>query len=636
MQESGENDGELIRRIRAGERAALEILVDRYQDDIYRVAYHLLGHVEDAQDAAQEALVQAYLRLDQLRDPEKFGPWLRRVTANVCIERMRRRTPPAVPLQEIEAIHRFTPSVPGPEWKVERLAVRDALGRLSEKERIAVTLHYVSGYSHTEIARYLDVPLPTVRSRLQHAKKRLREVMIAMENEPMPPEPPFNHDPLFTRRVVEDALRRADEAHRANEKGDALRHCDEALDALDAMETGEDRKRLKMDALWLKGGLIPSEREETLRLYEESRALAEELGDRKALAQKLVWIANHEDKHPDKAERYLLGALEIFRDIGDAGGEAEGWLWMGQKHLAANRVAEGRTCYERALPLFESVGGLDYAGVCRAMLDLLDEVGEAEFPHLRGWAAMCDGLDERSGIIAFGNQPGSAKTVTDDETPPAVLLSSVFQQLSALRTILDPTVPTGGRWAGDSFSYSYRPLRSAMTVKSDTVRVEVPAGTYERCLLLELATSESGLPDDGPERQRRLNREILCGVRRAWFAPGVGLVRLDVRLEGGKEASIWLHAYEVRAGANRYLPLAEDNFWRYGWAALPEPWEAKEAYRVIARSGDRWHLSHAGYYRKAGGLPAHNRWDGTLKSEPTINPNARNDEGRISKAIGFE
>src|SRR5947207_1571290 len=95
-------DGELVRQARAGEAAAFAELVDRYRDGICGVAYHYLGHGDDAQDAAQEAFVRAYLQLPQLRDPGRFAPWLRRITANVCADLLRQRDPMTVPLADEE------------------------------------------------------------------------------------------------------------------------------------------------------------------------------------------------------------------------------------------------------------------------------------------------------------------------------------------------------------------------------------------------------------------------------------------------------------------------------------------------------------------------------------------------------
>jgi RNA polymerase sigma-70 factor (ECF subfamily) len=83
----------LVQRTRRGDREAFGQLVERYRDAIYGLAYHHVQNFEDARDIAQESFIKAYLRLPQLRDEQKFGPWLRQVTINECkmLQRSRRR-----------------------------------------------------------------------------------------------------------------------------------------------------------------------------------------------------------------------------------------------------------------------------------------------------------------------------------------------------------------------------------------------------------------------------------------------------------------------------------------------------------------------------------------------------------------
>ena len=158
----------------------------------------------------------------------------------------------------------------------------------------------------------------------------------------------------------------------------------------------------------------------------------------------------------------------------------------------------------------------------------------------------------------------------------------------------------GSHRTGDVFSFSLQPLQATLTVVSASERVTVPAGAFDACLLTELVTAH---PDDqedhAPEGQHQLNRTILCGRRRAWYAPGVGLVQLLVETGDGTEALIQLQKYTVPTAGGEYLPLAVDNAWTYGWASIPPDYFARESYRVTGNSGDRWHLAHAAFaYKK--------------------------------------
>ena len=90
-----ESDMELVRRVRAGECRVFGKIVARYQNALLNVARTCVGCAEDAADAVQDALVLAYVHLNQLQDPNRLGAWLRRVTVNACRQQVRARKPTA-------------------------------------------------------------------------------------------------------------------------------------------------------------------------------------------------------------------------------------------------------------------------------------------------------------------------------------------------------------------------------------------------------------------------------------------------------------------------------------------------------------------------------------------------------------
>jgi hypothetical protein len=123
-----------------------------------------------------------------------------------------------------------------------------------------------------------------------------------------------------------------------------------------------------------------------------------------------------------------------------------------------------------------------------------------------------------------------------------------------------------------------------------------------------MVTSEGDPPaerapaDEAAERQKELNRKFLCGTRRAWFAPGVGLAQLDVRTGDG-EACLQLREFSVPEPSRDYLPLAIGNGWVYGWADVPTEYIAREVYRVTAQAQERWYLEHYHYLSREGAAP---------------------------------
>ena len=590
------DDGELVRRTLAGDGTAFAELVRRYRGMAYGTAFHYLGDAEEAQDAAQEAFLHVYGHLHDLREPDKFSPWLRRAVVNACTDlrrlALRREKERALP-----------PPPPAPENLTTRLMVQAALVGLSEKTRLTVTLFYGGGYSHAEIARFLDIPLNTVRSRLQHAKRQLREEMQFMVSDTLNDDQP---DEQWTQRVVEEALRRGQEAQHSYRNSDAARHYDEALAAIAEMPPGDSRRRLTMEALWGKGDALDpnhSGRVEAIPMFRQAVALAEELGDAPGRADKLIALGRtfHNGRQNQEAEGCYYQALTIYRQWGNAPGQAECLMSLGFLLLWTD-TARSRALFEEAWGLLQSLEALSARASCRAMLDVMAEVGAERVPgKIIGFFAGCDGLRRTQGAISHDFENCIISYVwndTQDRLPMRV--QRVLWQVSHLSKFLDVGVPVGGRWSGNAFSYSQQPLRATVTVRSGTAHVTVPAGVFRECLLMEQVTTESELTDEASEEAKQANRAEFCGIRRAWYAPGVGLVQLHVRREDGLEACIQLQDYSVTEGGQDYLPLAVNNTWTYGWADIPEEYIAKEVYRVTADENDLWFLEHYAFADRRG------------------------------------
>ncbi len=165
----------LIRRCQAGDQEAFATLFRAYKDLVYRTAYLLLGSAPDAEDALQEVFLQVHRSLGTF-DPARgaFTTWLHRVTVNHCLNRRRTRRLFALSL-DAPSSTRPDPSTPFPSDQIgEEEAVRQAWGRLSDKLRAVIVLRYYAELSYAEVAQVLDVPIGTVKSRLDLALRTLR------------------------------------------------------------------------------------------------------------------------------------------------------------------------------------------------------------------------------------------------------------------------------------------------------------------------------------------------------------------------------------------------------------------------------------------------------------------------------
>jgi len=166
----------LVQAAQTGDMNAFGTIVREFQDMAVGYAFSVLGDFEHAEDAAQEAFIQAYRDLSSLREPQAFPAWLRRLVFKHCDRQTRGKRVRTVPL---EATPDVASKEPSPMQAAERGELRqrvlEATNALPQHERTAVSLFYINGYSQAEVGEFLDVPAKTVKSRLYSARGKLRE-----------------------------------------------------------------------------------------------------------------------------------------------------------------------------------------------------------------------------------------------------------------------------------------------------------------------------------------------------------------------------------------------------------------------------------------------------------------------------
>ena len=164
----------LAQRAAQGDREAFGELVRSHQVGVYNTAYRMLGERRDAEDAAQEAFLRAYRSIRSLDPSRPPGPWLRRITVNVCLNRLEGREAllldPEAPLAAAD---------PSPEAqsiaKEHTGQIRQALAGLPPRYRAAIELRHFQELSYAEMAEALERPLSDVKSDLFRARKLLAE-----------------------------------------------------------------------------------------------------------------------------------------------------------------------------------------------------------------------------------------------------------------------------------------------------------------------------------------------------------------------------------------------------------------------------------------------------------------------------
>ncbi len=172
---------ELVRRARAGDRAAFDRLAGRYRPALRSMAFLRTGDREAAQDLAQEALTRAWEALPMLREPGAFLPWLKRIAARACLNWHRPARSEMLSLDG-EGLSRLPAEAALQPLAVllareRQRALRQALASLPDANRIALLMHVWEGASYEEIAAFTGVAVSTVEGRLYRARKQLRHLL---------------------------------------------------------------------------------------------------------------------------------------------------------------------------------------------------------------------------------------------------------------------------------------------------------------------------------------------------------------------------------------------------------------------------------------------------------------------------
>jgi RNA polymerase sigma-70 factor (ECF subfamily) len=179
-----ETDAELVARVRRGSRDAAGRLAERYLRACRTVALSIVGETAAAEDVCQDAFVYAIERIDDCREPARFGAWLFQITRNRSRNHVRDHG--SGRHLEIGTVPLADP-LPSPADDAERAQLRErllaALGELPEERREIVLLHDLEGWTHREIAERLGLPPGTVRSHLHHARRRLRGLLGELKGE---------------------------------------------------------------------------------------------------------------------------------------------------------------------------------------------------------------------------------------------------------------------------------------------------------------------------------------------------------------------------------------------------------------------------------------------------------------------
>jgi RNA polymerase sigma-70 factor (ECF subfamily) len=175
-----------LEQARRGDKTAFGHLVEAYQTPVFNLAYRMLNNGDESEEAAQEAFIRAYTRLDSYDPAHKFSTWMLSITSNYCIDLIRKRRALLLSIDEPLPAHPALMSdrEQSPEAQAihsqEQVVVQRLLQSLPEDYRQAVVLRYWYDLSYEEIAETMSTTVSAIKSRLFRARRDMAEAAVEL------------------------------------------------------------------------------------------------------------------------------------------------------------------------------------------------------------------------------------------------------------------------------------------------------------------------------------------------------------------------------------------------------------------------------------------------------------------------
>ena len=393
-----ENDETLVMLTLAGEQRAYEVLVVRHQKRVMSAAASVARNEFVAEDAAQEAFVNAWMKLDTLTEPQRFGAWVAKIAKNCALNAVMRYRE-FIPLDTVENLECFADRDENPaELYVrseEKRELLESVGRLPARVGEIIRLHYFEGLSVAEIADRLRISVGTVKWQLSDGRKRIRKDMCAVNEKP---------DDTLTVRVMKkvEELKLWD-----------LRECKDGFEAVYADTLGDveslpdtkDKFHALADVLvrgvwWLpgKGG------DEVLARVKEAAIL----GKNEDVMQ---FIVSREDSNASgytgKIDFIKNRQIPELEKLGFRATLAHEWFWLGYWYFRDGKPEEGRAAYERVRETAEP-SDLYYAMIPAALMTEERLAGEFKDKKENKYSVGCNAYLLRR----FGTELADVKTAS--------------------------------------------------------------------------------------------------------------------------------------------------------------------------------------------------------------------------------
>ena len=521
---SKKTDDALVELTLLGDERAFEALVARHEKTVMSTAMKVTGNRFSAQDAAQDAFIAAWIKLDTLADFTKFRPWLCAIARN-CARSLSRRYRAAAESISLDS-GLLGSDLPDAAWDdAERTSdLREMVGRLDQSVRQIVELHYFDGYSAAEIAEKLKIPVGTVKWRLSEGRKQLREGYGSSGD--------YDENEKLVRRVMREVERLKLWKLREDKSGfvDEYRH---VLEEVSGLDDSEDKHHAMADLLMM--GLWWIDAVPHAELLERIKLHAEAGGNEEAIAV----IALEEEESRNASERDYD---TWFKEVTERLENVSIPYYRERGHgLAAARLTD------MLLRILNSDDPEKYRDKTAVLLDSITELIDPSYIEHRFAAARRGLLGEKDVALVICEDlrviDGKYCVWETAETSPdyfPVHTFTGFREFALDGVFYDPAIkPVYTANRGEGATYS---------LVADDERVTVPAGSFDGCRHYKTDMAI---------------RNFYPVSTETWFKPGVGVVMQKYTLFGPETEIYTNELTDYITNGGGAMPLGRGSVWEY-------------------------------------------------------------------------
>ena len=180
------SDEELVEKIKKGDIDAYEEIIKKYENKVCGIIYHMIKNQNDVEDLAQEVFIKVYKNLSKFKGDSSLYTWIYKITVNLCLDEVKKRKNIIYLDEKLEVedgeLERELPSsdktqVELYEEKELKEKLHKCIGKLPEKQRVMIVLRDIKGFSYEEISEITSVKLGTVKSQINRARLKLKELL---------------------------------------------------------------------------------------------------------------------------------------------------------------------------------------------------------------------------------------------------------------------------------------------------------------------------------------------------------------------------------------------------------------------------------------------------------------------------